>query len=232
MVVHQANSETGEVGRILASWGYELDVRCPAEGDRLPKTMDYHQGAVVFGGPMSANDGSTLPFIQAELDWIPTVVEAEKPFLGICLGAQLLAHSLGAKVDLHPQSQVEVGYYPLYTTPEGNSLLDSLDCVYHWHKEGFDLPTDARLLATGEVFPNQAFQYGSRAYGFQFHPEITLQMITKWTTNAADHLVRPGAKGRDNHFQGHDKHAPRVNQWLMRFLAHWLHPNDPHHAEH
>ncbi len=222
IVTHKLHSTPGEVGRILSGWGYDLDIRCPAEGDRLPDTMDEHEGVVIFGGPMSANDDDSLEFIKAELDWIPTVLEADKPFLGICLGAQLLARSLGASVTPHPQSKVEVGYYPIYATDEGNSLFDSLAYVYHWHKEGFELPADAQLLATGEAFPNQAFQYGSCAYGFQFHPEITLSMITKWTSDAADHLVHPGAQVRDHHFQYHDKHASKTSQWLTQFLAQWL----------
>lgn len=227
IVVHQLHSTPGEVGRILSEWGYDLDVRCLAEGDRLPKTMDQHEGAIVLGGPMSANDDDTLPFIKSELDWIPTVVEANKPYLGICLGAQLLARSLGAPVAPHPQARVEVGYYPLHATAEGQSLFNTLSHVYHWHKEGFELPTGAQLLATGDAFPNQAFQYGNRAYGFQFHPEITLQMITKWTTDATDHLLRPGAQAHEHHFQSHERHAADMSRWLARFLNQWLHHDEP-----
>jgi GMP synthase (glutamine-hydrolysing) len=98
VIVHQQNSDPGCVGQILRANGYELDIRCPSNADELPTTMDNHEGVVIFGGPMSANDSETLPFIRAELDWIPVALEADKPFLGICLGAQLLARVLGAKV--------------------------------------------------------------------------------------------------------------------------------------
>ena len=222
LVVHQPSSNTGVVGELLKQRGYQLDIRCPAEGDRLPTTMHNHEAAVVFGGPMSANDDTTLPFIKDELDWVATVLNAEKPFLGICLGAQLLARALGATVATHDNDQVEIGYFPLYTTEQGKSLLDKLTHVYHWHKEGFELPAAATLLATGTTFPHQAFRYGRQAYGLQFHPEINHPMMERWTTEAADQLTRQGAQSRDEQFQNHQRYAPNVETWLDRFLDQWL----------
>ncbi|MGF1496859.1 MAG: gamma-glutamyl-gamma-aminobutyrate hydrolase family protein [Elainellaceae cyanobacterium] len=221
-MVHQAQSNPGLVGQILEEKGYVLDIRCPAMGDRLPSTMEPYAATVVFGGPMSANDQDTLPFIKTELDWLPQVLEAQTPFLGICLGAQLLARSLGGTVKPHIHRQVEIGYFPLEATPEGQSLLTSLSHVYHWHREGFDLPTDAVLLATGDAFPNQAFRYGPSAYGFQFHPEITAELITRWTTEAADQLTQPGAQSQQMQFEQHHQHGSIVKTWLQRFLDQWL----------
>lgn len=224
IVVHQETSSPGLVGNLLDRAGYELDIRCPAMGDRLPKTMAEHEAAIVFGGPMSANDDNELPFIRDELDWIPTVLEAEKPFLGICLGGQLLARVLGATVAPHPDEQIEIGYYSLYATPHGHELFNPLPRVYHWHREGFDVPTSATLLATGDTFQHQAFQY-HRAYGLQFHPEMTTQLIERWTTEAAEHLLHPGAQGKEEQFSHHQTYAPLVKQWLSGFLEQWLAPS-------
>ncbi|MGJ3253110.1 MAG: glutamine amidotransferase-related protein [Elainellaceae cyanobacterium] len=222
MIVHQETSNPGLVGDVLSEMGYQLDVRCPAIEMPLPQTMSHHDAVVVFGGPMSANDSETLPFIRAELDWISMALASKKPFLGICLGAQLLARSLGARVIPHPDDTVEIGYFPLRSTYSGHSLFADLSQVYHWHSEGFELPSDAVLLATGDAFPHQAFRYGASAFGLQFHPEITSELVDRWTTQGHEQLVRPGAQPRDRQFQYHAHNSATVERWLRRFLNQWL----------
>lgn len=222
LVVHQADSDPGLVGQLLKRMGYQLDQRCPAAGDPLPATLDAHESAIIFGGPMSANDDDALPFIRAELDWISLVLESNKPYLGICLGAQLLARVLGATVRPHHNEIREIGYFPINPTPAGQRHFGSPMHVYHWHSEGFELPDGATLLAEGHVFPNQAFCYGDRAYGIQFHPEITDALIEKWTTKAGDQLVLPGAQPKTAHLQGHERYSASVRHWLWQFLHQWL----------
>lgn len=221
IVVHQATSNPGLVGEKLRSRGYKLDLRCPALGDPLPLTMDDHAAAVVFGGPMSANDDSVLPFIRAELDWIDMVLASAKPYLGICLGAQLLARVLGGQVRPHPREQREIGYFALHPTAAGLAYIPAPMSVYHWHREGFTLPSQAVQLASGEMFPNQAFRYGT-AFGLQFHPEITHGLIDEWTMRGADQLSLAGAQPRDQHFHGHSQFGAVVDRWLEDFLETWL----------
>ncbi|MGF1570083.1 MAG: glutamine amidotransferase [Nodosilinea sp.] len=223
-VVHQATSNPGLVGDVLGTLGYALDRRCPALGDALPPTLDHHSGVVVFGGPMSANDDHQCDFIRAELDWIPTVLDANKPYLGICLGAQLLARVLGAAVVPHPQGLREIGYYPIFPTTTGRGLMSGPMLVYQWHQEGFDLPHGTHLLATGRTFRNQAFCYGQRAYGLQFHPEITTVMVNHWTTAGAEQLAYPGAQDRPCHISQHRLYRKQVDLWLRGFLAQWVEP--------
>lgn len=145
LIIHQPTSDPGRVGQILRANGYMLDVRCPSVQEELPTTMDSHDGAVVFGGPMSANDSETLPFIRAELDWIPVALESGKPFLGICLGAQLLARVLGAAIAPHPDGLTEIGYFPIVSKEAGRDYFNEPLNVYHWHSEGFKLPKDGSL---------------------------------------------------------------------------------------
>ena len=226
LIVHQKDSDPGLVGQKLREKGYQLDIRCPSEGHPLPRTMEQHDVAVVFGGPMSANDDTELPFIRTELNWIAIALDSEKPFLGICLGAQMLARVLGARVSPHPAGLREIGYFSIEPTMgeptvTGQPHLQLPTQVYHWHKEGFDLPSDAELLAKGITFENQAFRYGQSAYGVQFHPEITPVLIDRWTTNAADQLTLPGAQPRQEQFQRHDNYAPDVDRWLDIFLDQW-----------
>lgn len=222
IVVHQPTSDTGLVGQILRAWGYTLDIRVPSQQDELPPTMDNHDAVIIFGGPMSANDRNTLPFIGTELDWIPVALESGKPYLGICLGAQLLAHVLGATVQPHPNSLVEIGYFPVMPTGMDDEHFSQPLHVYHWHREGFELPKGAVPLLRGEIFPNQAFRYGENAYGVQFHPEMTRDMMELWTTNGADMLSLPGALSRDKQFYQHSLYALAMEHWLKGFLCHWL----------
>ena len=222
IIVHQTQSDPGCVGQILKTNGYELDIRCPSNNEQLPTTMDSHDGVVIFGGPMSAND-SHLPFIRQELDWIPMALAAEKPFLGICLGAQLLARVLGAKISPHADGMTEIGYFPIVPTPPSASpYFEQPLNVYHWHREGFELPQGATKLAEGEVFVNQAFRYGKAAYGLQFHPEATEVIVKRWTTLGAKMLVLPGAQSREEQISKHALYGVAKDNWLKGFLRLWL----------
>ena len=94
---------------------------------------------------------------------------------------------------------------------------------YQWHGEGFELPAGAELLAAGEAarFPNQAFRVG-KAYGIQFHPEVTREMMCRWTRFAAHRMVLAGAQARETHRNGHRRYGAGVEGWMRRFFAHWL----------
>jgi len=222
LIIQQPTSETGRVGQILRERGYILDIRCPSLQDQLPATMDEHEGVVIFGGPMSANDSETFPFIRTELDWIGTALDSQKPFLGICLGAQLLARVLGSTVAPHPDGMAEIGYYPVVPTQARQTHFLNLMHFYHWNREGFELPVGAVLLASGDRFPNQAFRYGENAYGLQFHPEITSEMIDKWTTLGADQLNLPEVQSRAEQMQLHTRYASKIDNWVQGFLDDWL----------
>jgi GMP synthase (glutamine-hydrolysing) len=219
LVLHQEQSNPGHVGQWFRRNGHALDVRKPRYGDALPATLEHHCGAVIFGGPMSANDKDE--FIVKETDWIGVALAEGKPLLGICLGAQMLANHLGAKVGFHADELAEIGYYPLTTAVDGSRIGPFPDHVYQWHREGFELAHGARLLATSTgAYPNQAFAYGS-AIGVQFHPEITYAQVHRWTGGSSSRLGMKGARERHEHIDGHIQHAPKVHAWLDRFLARW-----------
>ena len=110
IIVHQKTSTSGNVGALLQARGYQLDQRCPCIGDALPDHLEDHDGVVVFGGPMSANDDTHLDGIGQELKFIDRVLARDLPFIGICLGGQLLARALGAKVAPDAGGRVEIGY--------------------------------------------------------------------------------------------------------------------------
>ncbi len=176
---------------------------------------------MIFGGPQSANDreNDEAPGIRAELDFIPKILESKTPYLGICLGAQILAKVLGANVGPHPDGCIEAGYYEVEPTAEGAQYLDRSMMFYQWHREGFELPPSATLLARGELFANQAFRYGCNAYGIQFHPEVLEPNIRRWSSRGTERLKTPGARPPQAHLEGFRKYDPDVDHWIRGFVS-------------
>jgi GMP synthase (glutamine-hydrolysing) len=222
IILHQEHSTPGRVGRFLKNHGAELDIRRPRLGDPLPMTLSDHAGAIIFGGPMSANDEHD--WLKAEIDWIGVPLKEKKPFLGLCLGAQMLARHMGERVYMHPDGKVEIGYHPIIPTADGHRLCGcSLpERVYQWHKEGFDLPRGATLLAEGDVFEVQAICVGESAFGFQFHPEVTYAMMCRWTVRGHDRMTLPGAFPRHQHLRDWFSYDPAVARWVDCFLTDWI----------
>jgi len=222
VVLHQQASSPGRVGLALQQMGYALDIRRPPLGDALPASLEEHAGAAIFGGPMSANDPDE--FVKREIDWIGVPLKENKPFLGICLGAQMLVKHLGGEVRANAGNYAEIGYYPLEATPEGAALLDWPCQVYQWHREGFSLPAGAALLARGEEYPNQAIRVADKAFGVQFHAELTFAMLNRWTTRGHARLSLHGAQERRRHIEGRYLYDGAVRQWLADFLDLWVGP--------
>lgn len=221
IILHQEMSTPGRVGNALRRLGYTLDIRRPRFGDALPETMEGHAAAAIFGGPMSANDSDD--FIRREIDWTAVPLRERAPLLGVCLGAQMLARQLGTRVYAHSEGHAEVGYYPIRPTAAGRALCDPWpDRVYQWHREGFELPQGAELLAEGDSFPVQAFRYGPAAYALQFHPEVTHAMMYRWTVRGHARTFLPGAQKRWEHFAGRAVYDMAERAWLEMFLARWL----------
>lgn len=225
IILHQEHSTPGRVGYALQQRGFTLDMRRPPLGEPLPKDLQDYSGVVIFGGPMSANDPDA--FIGEEIKLIERTLRAETPFLGLCLGAQLLCRAMGTRVYKHPDEETEIGYYPLRPTRAGEAWASSQGArwpraVYHWHREGFDLPTGAELLAEGETFLHQAFRLGQKTLALQFHPEVTYAMICRWTTRAFERMNHKGARAPHEHRDGWFQHDHDVEQWLNAVLDGWI----------
>lgn len=225
IVLHQEHSTPGRVGRFLKERGYDLDIRRPRFDDPLPKTMADHDGAVIFGGPMSCNDEEA--WIRREIDWIGVPLAEEKPFLGICLGAQMMVRHLGGRVERHRDGHVEIGYWPIEATAAGRAMMDWPSHVYHWHREGFERVPGADLLAVGTTFENQAICCGPAAFGIQFHPEVTHLMLCRWTMGGEEKLCAVGAQDRETQIAGRFQHDYAIQTWLHSFLDRWLEPSRP-----
>jgi GMP synthase (glutamine-hydrolysing) len=220
IILHSEASTPGRIGHMLVAKGFRLDIRRPCLGDVLPDTMENHAGAVIFGGPMSANDPDD--WIAREIDWIGVPLKEDKPFLGVCLGAQMLSKHLGGNVGPHADGLVEIGYYPLLPTEQGRDLGPWPAHVYHWHREGLTLPSGAERIATGETFENQAFRYGNNTFGIQFHPEVTRLTMHRWGVLGAHRFNMPGAQESRAHLDANLLHDGDVKLWLSLFLDRWL----------
>lgn len=180
---HVAAEPLGTLDPMLRRRGHRVKfVNFERDPQARPR-LDRYRGLIVLGGPMNVEDRTRRAHLQTEIDVIGEAVAQGKPVLGICLGAQLLAHALGAGVHRHEAS--EIGWYDLVTTADGRSdpVLAPLGTalpVFQWHSCRFDIPPGAVHLARSATCENQAFRYGSHAYGFQFHLEMDSPLIERW----------------------------------------------------
>jgi GMP synthase (glutamine-hydrolysing) len=219
IILHQRRSSIGDVGLKLKKRGYRIDVRKPSLGEKLPDNMDHHDVAIIYGGPMSANDNNTT--IKYETDWINVALEANKPFLGICLGAQMLANNLGGTVQRATDRSHEIGFFEIIPNLEGLKIFQQQKTFFQWHNEGFTVPNSCKILAHGTKFHQQAFQY-QNAYGIQFHPEVNLRMHLAWLYFAGYMLKETGAQTQIKQLNLRLKHGKKINLWLDHFLDNYL----------
>lgn len=183
VIRHLAFEDLGSFSSVLQAHGYKINY-VDAGYDDLSQIEALSDGLlVILGGPISVNDTAMFPFLDEEISLLKQRIAADRPTLGICLGAQIIARALGAKV--YPGDEKEIGWYDLSLTAAGEQsalrYLDAKHCsMLHWHGETFDLPVGAALLASSEKFPHQAFSYGKNILALQFHPEVTQRSMEKW----------------------------------------------------
>ena len=211
------------VSETLGTLGYAREWRCVPKGHVLPAPDPAaYDLVVVYGGPQLLTDlQPEEAYLLDEVEWVKAYVEAGGTFLGLCLGAQILAKALGGKVYRHPDGVREIGTYEINATRAGQAgvgLPPQMN-VYHWHRDGFVPPQGATLLATGGAFPNQAFSVGARVLAVQFHPEITEAMVQNWAERAPpDNDKAPGAQCRSTHLSSYAPHKDQVQRWITAWL--------------
>ena len=223
LIQHMDDGRRDRVASHLSRRGFALQWCNPSRGDALPGHDEDHAAVVVYGGIQSVNDAEHHAYMRAELDWVRRWVADDRPYLGLCLGGQLLARALGADVGPHPGGLHEIRFVPIAPTQAGKTILPGPLHVYQWHHEGFAIPDGGELLATGEVYPNQAFRAGRRAFGLQFHPEATAQMRDEWLDASAHMLSEPGAHGRERQQADARRFDQPMADWLLNLIdAHLL----------
>jgi GMP synthase (glutamine-hydrolysing) len=185
----------GLLGRVVRARGLPLVSAHAWEGDLDGLRARDFAGVVPLGGSMQAWDEERLPYLGRQRALLREAVDEGVPVLGICLGGQLLARALGAEV--RPAERPETGWLEVEATPEaaGDPLLAHLRepvGVYQWHLDVFDLPVGAIRLARSDQSENQAFRFGERAWGLQFHPEVDAPLFAGWMRNYPDAPARMG----------------------------------------
>jgi GMP synthase (glutamine-hydrolysing) len=191
VIQHLAAEGPGLIATVARDHGFTVDVRRMDRGDRVP-AADALDGLVVLGGTMAAYDVPTYPHLAAEQRLLADACTRNVPVLAVCLGAQLLAAALGARVFKGPAA--EIGFGAVTLTPEGadDPILGPSGPAFpafHWHGDTFDLPRGATHLARSAAYPQQAFRFGARAYGLQFHVELDRPLARDWAA-----ALPPGVK--------------------------------------
>jgi len=179
----------GVARRALADAGADILLLDAADPDAARPQLDDVAGVVMFGGTMNVDEVDTYPFLKENRDLTREAVQRGVPYLGICLGAQILARALDTRVA--PAAVKEVGFEPLRPTAAAASdpilsVWSDGDMVFHWHEDTMDLPEGAELLASGDRVPLQAFRVGAAAWATQFHLEIDAAELELWLDEAAE----------------------------------------------
>lgn len=190
----------------------------PFKGDRLDAPDETVCASVIYGGPFNVFETDRHPFLIDEHRWIEQCMNRDVPLLGICQGAQSIAHVLGAYAGPRPGEPHEFGYYPIYPTDAGRDLFPDPLHVAQAHFHEFETPTGAENLASSDLFPQQAFRYGDTTFGFQFHAEVTKTGFREWQNRDWASYGKPGAQTREQQDRLMELHDDTQHEWFMGFL--------------
>jgi GMP synthase (glutamine-hydrolysing) len=224
---HIACEHPGVFSEVMRERGAEPVAVEVDEGEPLPDWREF-DAVLAMGGPMGAGDDADHPWLAPERELVAAAVEAGKPFLGVCLGVQLLAAACGAPV--YAAERPEVGLLEVELTDEGRAdpLFAGLDDRFvslQWHGDTFDLPADAVRLASSPLIANQAFRAGERAYGVQFHLEVTGEMAVEWGGVPAYRDSLAGTLGEEAgaaFIADVERRADELHPPARRLFANWL----------
>lgn len=220
-VKHSSNWNVDRCTRWMEANGKVVQWCYPVAGEDFPDPDDY-AGVIVFGGANSANDCSDYDWVRRELVFVEQCLKQDIPFFGICLGAQILARVLGARVRPHEHDIKEVGFHRVDPVPEDPDFLGEPLTVMQWHSEGFELPPDTQRIATGTDFPNQGYRLNEHVLGVQFHPEVNAEVLAIWQER--NRLNSPGQlsdEDRATMMADAHLHDENISMWLDSFLTRW-----------
>lgn len=180
---HVPHELLGTLNPLLKKSGFRIRYVNFGRHPHLKPSLAGYDGLIILGGPMNCDEVDKYPHLAHEVDLIQKALGEKMPILGICLGAQLMARALGAKVT--PNVKKEIGWYPLTLTGEGEKdplfrHLKGIKRVFQWHGDTFEIPNGAPYLASSPLCQNQAFRYARNAYALQFHLEVERAMIERW----------------------------------------------------
>ena len=226
LVRHNTGPEDDRVTSFCRLHGLRADSRRAFAGEPLGGISDDLAGVVIYGGPYNAYDTRAHPFLNDEYRLMQEAIDAGVPLLGICQGAQMIAHMHGAFAGAPDTGVREFGYYEVVPTDEGRTFLPRPLHFCQWHFHTFDIPGDAVRLASSENFENQAFSIGSRIMALQFHAENTIEGFRRWQNQAESEMSLPGAQSRAEQTELMYRHDAAQAEWFYGFLRKFLLPQD------
>jgi len=222
VIEHWETAEPDFGRRHLAARGHDLRVVEPWRGEPLPRLTGEEAGVMLMGGPQLVTHLDDAPYLVDEFRFAERAMELELPLVGICLGSQMIAHMLGARVAFHPDDHATFGFYGLRPTQAGRAHFPDRLKVLAGNAQGWDMPAGTTPLAHGEVFLNQAFRAGDTTVAFQFHPEVTRAILDQWQRDYGESIGKPGTQSVAEQDAGFDAHDAMLKAWYADFLDGWF----------
>lgn len=222
LVKHGHGPNDDRVVNYLTEVGFDIDIRKPFAGDVLGDVTDDVAGTVIYGGQYNAYDAEKNPFLTEEYRWIGAALDAGIPTLGLCQGAQMIAFHEGEWAGAPDSGLHEFGMYEIEPTEDGADFLPTPLHFTQAHFHTFDLPKGAVHLARSQMFENQAFRLGQMVYGFQFHPEQTVESFRRWQNSRENSYTMPGSQDRETQDKLMYHHDAAQAAWFYEFLAKFL----------
>ncbi len=224
-IQHIGYEDLGSFEPVLKSRGFEVKYFCSRNIDYKGLFASDPDLVINLGGPMSVYDDEKHPWVHAEQQFIAERIESEKPLMGICFGAQMIAKALGANTYAGPQGK-EIGWSKITVNDEGmktpfRHLDGSKTHMLHWHGDTFDLPDGAVLLASSDHYQKQAYSYGDHIFCFQCHPEVTPAKLKLWYASNR-HDIEEVGQTVDQLQKDSEVHNETLSKQAVLFLNEWL----------
>ena len=224
---HEEFEDLGSFESVLKDRGWKIDLLDARTSGNVASVTEALDLLVILGGPMGVYESDRYPFLRAEIDLASRRLRQDLPTLGICLGSQIMAAALGARVHQGPVQ--EIGWYPIEleceaeSDPVASRIASEDAMVLHWHGDTFDLPAGAIPLARSHLYERQGFRIGKFGYALQFHLEVPPERIGEWTRAHAAQLANtPRAQSAAQIEAGARRHGPAMVRQARSFLSAYL----------
>jgi GMP synthase (glutamine-hydrolysing) len=217
LVRHEADPDDDRIVTFLRNKGIEPEIVRSYLGEKLGTVDSSIAASVVYGGPFNAHDEDKHLFLRDENRWIEGCLKQNIPLLGICQGAHSIAHVLGAYAGPVEGNLYEFGYYPIKPSEAGKAYFPESLIVAESHFHEFQIPDGGELLASSELFGQQAMRYGENCFAFQFHAECIPAGFRRWQHLNQSYYGKPGVQSREQQNQFMQQHDRAQHQWFMQF---------------
>jgi len=223
LIRHEDGPDDDRVVTFFRNHNINPEIVRPYQGESLGSIKNV-VACAIYGGQFNVFEEAKYPFLLKENNWIEQCLQHNVPLIGICQGAQSIARVLGAEVGPKAEPVYEFGYYEIHPTETGTQYFPDSLVVAQSHFHEFQLPQSADLLASSQLYQQQAFRYGSNVFGFQFHPEVIPDGFRRWQQTKTHVYGQPGAQDQALQNQLMQAHDTTLHKWFMQFLKTLFNP--------